>query len=323
MITDAKYEVGCTSLKLRGFTMVVLALVLSLSVVSARGNILGSADTYAVLATTQVTNPASNLADTEIFGNMGDVSCTGFVSGTGCTLGFGTVSGAVDSGNAAYLTALADSNIAYTALANTPSTDNFTSFCLGSDSGCRNNLAPGVYTTTDSVALLNGALTLAGGSDLAPLWIFQMAAGFTTASNSSVVVTGTGAAAAGVYFDVGSQATLGDNTAFQGNILAGTEVAFDPGAQITCGRAFTDTAAGTAVTFAGNNPATTTGTPNLVSGTCTESSSGFNNGVITPGGGVGPGAAAAAAVPEPGTFTLLSSALLAMAFLRFRKQRVG
>lgn len=325
MITDAKYEVGCTSMKLRGFTMLVLVLVLSLSVVSARADILGSADSYAVLATTQVTNPASNLADTQIFGNMGDVSCTGFVAGTGCTAGFGTVSGSVNSGNAAYLTALADSNIAYTALANTPSTDNFTSFCLGSDVGCMNNLAPGVYTTTDSVALLNGALTLAGGSDLAPVWIFQMAAGFTTASNSSVLVTGTGAAAAGVYFEVGTQATLGDNTAFLGNILAGTEVAFNPGAQITCGRAFTDTAAGTAVTFAGNNPATTTGTPNLVSGTCTESSSGYNSGVLItlPTGGTGVGPGAAAAVPEPGTFALLSSALLAMVLLTFRKQRVG
>ena len=302
-------------MKLRGFT--ILVLVLSLSVVSARASILGAADAYAVLATTQVTNPATDLADTKIFGNMGDVSCTGFVAGTGCTPGFGTVSGAVNSGNAAYLTALADSNIAYTALANTTSTDSFTSFCLGSDVGCMNNLAPGVYTTTDSVALLNGTLTLAGGSNLNPIWIFQMAAGFTTASDSSVLVTGTGAAGAGVYFEVGTQATLGDKTAFRGNILAGTAVVFDPGAQITCGRAFTDTAAGTAVTFAGNKPATTIGTPNLVSNTCAESSSGYNGGVISL---TGPGGTAiVGAVPEPSTFALVSSVLLAMVFLTFRK----
>src|SRR5579864_7536247 len=145
--------------------------------------------------------------------------------------------------------ALAASNTAYTALSNTPSTDNFTGSCLGSGVGCINNLAPGVYTSTLSATLLNGALTLDGGSNPDPVWIFQMAAGFTTASNSSVVVTGTGAAAAGVYFEVGTQATLGDNTVFRGNILAGSEVAFNPGAQITCGRAFTDSAGGTAVTF--------------------------------------------------------------------------
>jgi hypothetical protein len=303
-------------MKLRGFTMLVLLLALSLSVVSARADILGVADTYAVLATTQVTNPATNLADTVVTGNMGDTSCTGFVLGTGCSSGFGTVSGTVNSGNAAWTTALAASNIAYTALMNTPSSFDFTGKCLGSGSGCINNLAPGVYSTTDSVALLNGALTLAGGGNLAPLWIFETAAGFTTASSSSVLVTGTGAANAGIYFEVGSQATLGDNTAFQGNILAGTEVAFDPGAQITCGRAFTDTPAGTAVTFAGNNPATPTGTPNLVSGACAESSSGFNGGVIVPGPG---GKPMVAAVPEPGSLALLSSVLLAMVFLTFRK----
>jgi hypothetical protein len=297
------------SMKLRGFGILLSGLVLSLSVVSARAGILGAADTYAVLATTQVTNPATNLADTVITGNMGDTSCTGFVLGTGCTLGFGTVSGTVNSGNAAWTTALAASNTAYTALSIAPSTNNFTGSCLGSGVGCMNNLAPGVYTSTLSATLLNGALTLAGGSNPNPVWIFQMAAGFTTASNSSVVVTGTGAAAAGVYFKVGTQATLGDNTAFQGNILAGTEIAFDPGAQITCGRAFTDTAAGTAVTFAGNNPATTTGTPNLVSNTCAESSSGYNGGVISGG---------PPTVPEPSTFVLISSGLLATLFLTFR-----
>jgi type VI secretion system secreted protein VgrG len=150
-----------------------------------------------------------------------------------------------------------------------------------------------------------------------------MAAGFTTASNSSVLVTGTGAANAGIYFEVGTQATLGDNTAFRGNILAGTLVAFDPGAQITCGRAFTDTAAGTAVTFAGNNPATTTGTPNLVSGTCAESSSGYNGGVLSPTGPGGTQIVVGAAVPEPSTFALVSSVLLAMVFLTFRKVRVS
>src|SRR5271165_1759010 len=287
-------------MKLRGFTMLVLVLVLALSAVSARANVLGAASTYAVLATTQVTNPSTNLALTVITGDMGDTSCTGFVLGTGCTLGFGTVSGTVNSGNAAWVTALAASNNAYTTLAGTPFTVDFTGSCLGSGGGCINNLAPGVYMSALSATLLNGALTLAGGSNTNPVWIFQMAAGLTTATGSSVLVTGTGAGSAGVYFEVGSQATLGDNTAFQGNILAGTAVVFDPGAQITCGRAFTDTAAGTAVTFAGNNPATTTGIPNLVSNTCAQSSSGFNgSGSVT------------TTTPEPATLTLVSTEALA------------
>ncbi len=303
-------------MKLRGFTMLVLLVVLSLSVVNARADILGAADTNAVMATTQVTSATNVAPAVVITGNMGDTSCTGFVSGTGCTPGPGRVSGMVNNDNASWMTALLASNLAYTALMNTPSSVDFTGHCLGSDSGCLNNLAPGVYSTTDSVANLDGALTLAGGGNLAPLWIFETAAGFTTASGSSVLVTGTGAANAGIYFEVGSQATLGDDTSFQGNILAGTEVAFDPGAQITCGRAFTDTASGTEVTFAGNNPATPSGTPNLVSGACAQSSSGFNSGVIVSTSG---GKSMVAAVPEPSSLALLSSVLLAIAFLTFRK----
>jgi hypothetical protein len=107
------------------------------------------------------------------------------------------------------------------------------------------------------------------------------------------------------------------NTAFQGNILAGTAVVFDPGTQITCGRAFTDTAAGTDVTFAGNNPGTPTGTPNLVSDTCVASSSGYNGGVISLTGSGG--TAIVTAVPEPSAFVLFSSVLFAMVFLTFRK----
>src|ERR1700676_1372760 len=319
-------------MRLRVLSILVLVAVAPLLALSARADILGAADTYAVLATTQVTNPATNLADATITGNMGDTSCTGFVLGSGCSLGFGTVSGTVNSGNAPWVTALAASNIAYTALANTASTNNFTGSCLGSGVGCINNLAPGVYSSTLSSTLLNGALPLRGGSSTAPLWIFEMAEGFTTASDSSVLVTGTDAASSGVYFEVGSQATLGDNTEFQGNILAGTAVVFDPGAQITCGRAFTDTAAGTAVTFAGNNPATTSGTPNLVSNACAESSSGYNGGgaINLAGGGTGVGSAdtggngsGPSPVPEPGTWALLASGLLATVLLTCGKLRVS
>jgi len=101
-------------------------------------------------------------------------------------------------------------------------------------------------------------------------------------------------------------------TEFQGNILAGTAVVFDPGAQITCGRAFTDTATGTSVTFAGASSAPLV---NEVSNTCGASSSGFNGGTIS-GGSVIP-------TPEPGTLALLLSGLLPIGLLALRKVRSG
>ncbi len=82
-----------SGMKLRGFSLLIFSSILSLSVVTGRADILGASAPYAVLATTTVTNPATNLADTVITGNMGDTSCTGFAAGTGCSLGFGTVSG--------------------------------------------------------------------------------------------------------------------------------------------------------------------------------------------------------------------------------------
>jgi type VI secretion system secreted protein VgrG len=293
-------------MKVRTLTLMILFLIIPLLASNAYADALGLAAPDAVLATTTVTDASGAGGATVITGDMGAVSCTGFVVGTGCTTGFGTVSGTTNLSNATYSAALADSNTAYTALANTPGATDLTGGTLGV--GTDASLAPGVYSFS-STAALDGVLTLNGGGNPNALWIFQIGTGFTTASDSSIAVTGTGAGA-GVYFEVGTQATLGTDTSLQGNILAGTAVVFDPGAQITCGRAFTDTAAGTSVTFAG---ASSTPLVNEVSNTCSASSSGFNGGTIS-GGSVIP-------TPEPGTLALLLSGLLPIGLLALRKVR--
>jgi Ice-binding-like len=309
-------------MRLRIFFVLVLVFVLPLLAVSAYADILGTAASYAALAGTQVTNPATNLADTVVLGDMGATSCTGFAPGVPdvCTSGFGTVSGATNlgtgSGTAAYGQAMIDFGKAYTALANTPFNHDFTGSCLGTGVGCINNLAPGVYSSTLSATLLHGTLTLAGDGNPNDLWIFQTAFGLTTDSGSSVLVSGTGTGA-GLYWQVGSKATLGSGSSLLGNFLAGTAIEFDPGAQITCGRAFGKAE----VTFAGNLGATVSGTPNQVG---FAGCNGFNSGTIIPGGLGGKdtvgGGTGGAAVPEPGTFALLSSGL-ALGLLKLRKQR--
>jgi hypothetical protein len=124
-------------------------------------------------------------------------------------------------------------------LAATPAVNEGTD-SLGSG-GTLGLLGPAVYEFTGSVTNLIGTLTLAGDGNSNDLWIFEIATAFTTASDSSVVVTATGADA-GVYFEVGSQATFGVDGTIQGNVLAGTAIVFQPGAQITCGRAFAQSA---------------------------------------------------------------------------------
>jgi len=305
-------------MRVRTFSLVVLVFVLPLLAVSAYADILNTAASYAALAGTQVTNPATNLADTVVLGDMGATSCTGFAAGVpdSCTSpGFGLVSGATNlgtgSGSAAYGQAMIDFGKAYTALANTPFNHDFTGSCLGTGVGCINNLAPGVWRSNLSATLLSGALTLAGDGNPNDLWIFQTAFGLTTDSGSSVLVNGAGTGA-GLYWQVGSKATLGSGSSLLGNFLAGTAIEFDPGAQITCGRAFGKAE----VTFAGNLGATVSGTPNLVGFT---GCNGFNSGTIQ----TGPGGTPFVGAPEPGTFALLSSGLLAMVFLTFCKSRVS
>jgi hypothetical protein len=309
-------------MKLRVFSMLFLVLVLSLLAVSARADALGTASSDAVIAQTLVSNPTT-FGDTVIMGGVAispSGACTGFVPAACGSAAAGTISGAININNGASATMLADAETAEGALLATviPAPTDLTGHVLGSPG--YTSLSPGVYTFTSS-ALLTGALTLAAGGNLAPLWIFETVSTLTTGSDASVIVTdttgGAGAAAAGVYWVVGSQAVLGNNTAFLGNILAETNITFDPGAQDICGRAFADTS----VTFAGDNPAALGGRPNVVSNTCTQSTSGFNGGVIAPGGGVIPGPPVA--TPEPGTLALLSSGLLAMVFLKFRKSRVS
>jgi hypothetical protein len=98
-------------------------------------------------------------------------------------------------------------------------------------------LPPGVYCFTATSAQLTGTLTLSGNG----VYIFQIGTTLTTASNSSVRLAG-GAMAANVFWQVGSSATLGTNTAFVGSIIATVSDTVNTGARVD-GRVFALTGA--------------------------------------------------------------------------------
>ena len=313
-------------MRIRVFSMLLLILVLSLSAVSARADILGVASSYAVVAGTTVTNPTTN-ANTVVSGNMAvypGSACTGFVPGTPdvCTLGPGLVTGATNLGlgagdaTAAAVEAAVDN--AEAGLVATTGAIDLTGGTLGV--GSLASLAPGVYSFSTTVtASLIGQLTLAAGGNLAPVWIFQIGRDLTTGTGSSVVITdttsGAGIANAGIYWESagvsGTQITLGQDTAFLGNIFAGSAAVFAPGAQDLCGGVFADTK----VEFDGNDPAIPGGRPNLVGPV------GCNSGVIS--GGVVVSGPPVVGAPEPGTLALLPFGLLGIIALRFRKARLS
>lgn len=103
------------------------------------------------------------------------------------------------------------------------------------------SLAPGVYTVPAGVSNLTTTLTLDGAGNANAAWVFQVSSTLITSAGSAINVINTGAGA-GVYWNVGSSATLGATTSFEGNILALASVTLGSGATIGCGRALAQTA---------------------------------------------------------------------------------
>ena len=103
-------------------------------------------------------------------------------------------------------------------------------------------LSPGVYTVPAGTTNLTGTLTLNGQGNLNAFWVFQMPSTLITSPGSVVNVINTGAGA-GLYWNVGSSATLDTTTSFEGNILALTSITLDTGATDQCGRALAHTGA--------------------------------------------------------------------------------
>ena len=194
---------------------------------------LGSAQSFAVLGASAVTNTGPTVITGDLGASPG-TSVTGFPPGT-------VTGGAVHAGDAPASAAQAAAHTAYAALVAEHCGTNLTGKTLGSSPGAV-TLSPGVYCF-DSSAQLTGTLTLNGSG----VYVFQIKSTLTTASKSSVVLA-KGAAAENVFWQVGSSATLGTNTTFQGSILANISGTITTGATVT-GRVFALTGA---VTLSGN-----------------------------------------------------------------------
>ena len=90
----------------------------------------------------------------------------------------------------------------------------------------------GVYRTVSVASLgLTGRLTLDAQGDPRAVFIFQIPSTLITATDSDVRLVN-GAQACNVFWQVGSSATLGTRTAFQGNILAATSISVSDGATV-------------------------------------------------------------------------------------------
>jgi hypothetical protein len=165
------------------------------------GPSLGSAETHGLLAGSAFTcvNNGTINADASVFPGS---AFTGFPP---CV-----ITGETHAADAFAQTAQEDLTTAYLALAALPCGTTITADLGGT------TLAPGVYCSSSSVGVTN-VVTLDGNGDANALFVIRAQSTLTTAGS---VVLQNGAQAKNVYWWVGSSATLGVGSAWQGNILA-------------------------------------------------------------------------------------------------------
>ena len=201
---------------------------------------LGSAQSYAVLGGSTVTNTGPSV----IGGDLGlspGTAVTGFPPGV-------VVGGAIHAADATALAAQNSLTTAYNSAAGQACTQDLTGQDLGGKV-----LTPGVYCFSTS-AQLTGSLTLNAQGNAAAVFIFKIGSTLTTASSSSVVMSN-GGSQCNVFWQVGTSATVGSASSFAGNILALTSISMTTGANVI-GRALA------------RNGAVTLDTNNITPSTC-------------------------------------------------------
>jgi hypothetical protein len=146
--------------------------------------------------------------------NGGTINANVSVSPGNTISGFGpcVITGVQHLGDAVALQGQIDLTAAYNTLAGLP--------CSASNAIVANlggtTKPAGVYCTASSIGV-TGVLTLDGGGDPNATFVFQAGTSLITAGN---IVLINGAQANNVYWLVGSSATLGVSSLWQGNILA-------------------------------------------------------------------------------------------------------
>ncbi len=219
--SSTRRRIGAASAALALLTTAGLLLDQSGSARGATAIGLGTADGFAVLAGSGITNTGTTVIAGDI-GTYPTTTITGDDTGQANDI---VLAGSVrdDTETASAKTGLL---AAYNNAAGQASTQAITADLANPTA----TLTPGVYTATSSMDL-TGALTLDAQGDPDAIFVFQAGSTLTTAPDSSVVLVGR-AQACNVYWQVGSSATLNTNTDFVGTILAKDSITLKTGASV-------------------------------------------------------------------------------------------
>jgi len=178
---------------------------------------LGTANSFAVLSGSTVTNTGSSVVNGDLGPSPGS-SVTGFPPGTVSGTIYAADDDMVMSAQTSLTTAYND------ATGQSCNTD-----LTGQDLGDL-ILTPGVYCFSTS-AELTGTLTLDAQGDPSAVFIFRIGSTLTTASSSRVNLINS-AQSCNVFWRIGSSATLGSSTIFTGNIITLTSITLNTSATV-------------------------------------------------------------------------------------------
>jgi hypothetical protein len=198
----------------------LLALALANGAQAATAIGLGTADSYAVLGGSGVTNTGPTVLNGDL-GTWPTPSITGFGGAPN-----GTVNGSTHQADAAAAQAQADLTTAYDNAAGQGPANTLATELGGS------TLTPGVYNSLSGTFGITGALTLNAQGNPSAVFIFQTASTLISASASQVNLIN-GAQPCNVFWKVGSSATLGTSSAFAGNILALQSISVNNGVAVS------------------------------------------------------------------------------------------
>jgi len=185
----------------------LVALVFAASSQAATSVGLGTADSFAVLAGAGVTNTGPSVINGDL-GTSPLPAVTGFGGAPN-----GTVNGTIHQADALAGQAQTDLTTAYNTAAGQGPVNR-----LATELGGQ-TLTPGVYDSESGTFGITGTLTLNGEGNPEAVFIFKAATTLISASASQVLLVN-GAQPCHLFWQVGSSATLGTNSAFAGNILA-------------------------------------------------------------------------------------------------------
>lgn len=203
-----------------GVALSVAAALISQDANAALTVNLGQASDFAVLAGAGITI-VGGVDSTTISGDIGSYATTS-ITGLGNVI----LNGVNHAGDAVTQQGKTDLALAISDAAGRASTVAYGPiYDLGGSS-----LGPGVFSGPSSFAI-TGDLTLNAGGDPNAVWIFQMGSTLITGTGSNVFLTN-GAKASNVFWQVGSSATLGTDSSFEGTILAQDAISLNTGASL-------------------------------------------------------------------------------------------